>query len=47
MSYNKKSEKLLKAYLKKHESNIKPNNQKAGDDSRRAQNGQNGKARKA
>lgn len=47
MSYTNKIQRLLKAYLKKHESNVKSNNQKAGRDSSRTQTSQNSKARKS
>jgi hypothetical protein len=46
MSYTKKTQKLLKAYLKKHESNAQSNNKKAGNDRSRSQTSENGKARK-
>lgn len=45
--YTNKIQKLLKAYLKKHESNIKPNNQKADRDCKQSQNGKDCKARKS
>ena len=45
--YTNKIQKLLKAYLKKHESNIKSNNQKADRDSVRPQNGKDCKASKS
>lgn len=44
--YTNKIQKLLKAYLKKHESNIKSDNQKADRDSKQSQNGKDCKARK-
>ena len=44
--YTNKIQKLLKAYLKKHESNTQSNNQKTGRDSKQSQNGKDCKARK-
>jgi len=46
MSYTKKTEKLLKAYLKKHESNAQSNNKKAGNNRSGSQASANSKARK-
>ena len=47
MKYTKKTEKLLKAYLKKHELNTQSNNKQANNNSSGTQTGQNGKARKS
>jgi hypothetical protein len=47
MSYTKKTEKLLKAYLKKNEPNTQSNNKKVNNDRSRSQTSENGKARKS
>lgn len=45
--YTNKIQKLLKAYLKKHESNTQSNNKKAGTNSKQSQNGKDCKACKS